>query len=142
MTSTTGQTVDPQGVDHPSHYNNHPSGVECIEIKRYLPSNIADAMKYQWRSDLKEETPLRDLRKALWYIDDQLKYEQEMLGLYQPCCAPAEVLAKLERVIATEEGNESRVAFYKGLRDYFGRFRMLGLEAMRSALLHLIAERD
>jgi len=40
-------------VDHPQHYNNHPSGVECITIIEWYPANTAMAMKYLWRAGLK-----------------------------------------------------------------------------------------
>lgn len=33
---TTGQQIDPRGVNHPAHYNKHPSGVEAIEVCRYM----------------------------------------------------------------------------------------------------------
>lgn len=60
-------------VDHPSHYNEHPSGIECIEIVRHMNFNLGSAMKYLWRAGLKpdQSTP-RELRKAIWYINDEL----------------------------------------------------------------------
>lgn len=61
-------------VDHPRHYNRHPSGVECIEIIEHMPANIAFAMKHLWRCGLKDtETPDRDLQKAQWYIARERK---------------------------------------------------------------------
>jgi len=42
-------------VNHPSHYNSHPSGVECIEITRHYSCMIGAAMKYLWRAGLKPE---------------------------------------------------------------------------------------
>jgi len=56
-------------VNHPKHYNEHPSGVECIEIKRYLVSSISDAFKYIWRHSLKGNST-QDLNKSIWYILD------------------------------------------------------------------------
>lgn len=56
-------------VDHPSHYNAHPSGVEAIDIVEHFPFNVGNAMKYLWRAGLKEGTDdLTDLQKAAWYI--------------------------------------------------------------------------
>jgi len=55
-------------VDHPKHYNEHPSGLECIQFKRHLPSSLSDAFKYVWRYSLKGGT--EDLHKAIWYIED------------------------------------------------------------------------
>lgn len=43
-------------VNHPKHYNSHPSGVECIEIVEHLPFNIGSAIKYLWRSEHNELT--------------------------------------------------------------------------------------
>lgn len=66
----TTQSKDPkEEVNHPRHYNQHPSGIETIEIIEWLPSNLAAAIKYIWRCGLKQtSTPLRDLRSAEWYV--------------------------------------------------------------------------
>ena len=37
-------------VDHPKHYNKHPSGVECIDIIEHFPTNIGMSMKHMWRA--------------------------------------------------------------------------------------------
>ena len=58
-------------VNHPKHYNSHPSGVECIEITEYFNFNIGNAVKYCWRAGLKGEQ-VEDLRKARWYIDREI----------------------------------------------------------------------
>ena len=61
-------------VDHPAHYNSHPSGVECIEIVRHMTFNTGNVFKYLWRSGLKDGQPaLKDFRKALWYLQDEIK---------------------------------------------------------------------
>ena len=67
---TTTQSKDPhEQVNHPRHYNQHPSGVETIEIIEHLPGNLCNAIKYVWRCGLKQtSTPLRDLRSAEWYV--------------------------------------------------------------------------
>ena len=57
-------------VNHPKHYNSHPSGVECIEIIRSMDFNIGSAFKYLYRSEYKENF-LQDLNKALWYLRDE-----------------------------------------------------------------------
>lgn len=60
-------------INHPKHYNSHPSGVECIEITRHYNNNIGNAIKYLWRQGLKDgEKNVKDLRKAIWYIQDEL----------------------------------------------------------------------
>lgn len=58
-------------VNHPKHYTQHPSGVECIDITRHMGFNVGNAMKYIWRADLKNGT--EDIRKAIWYLEDELK---------------------------------------------------------------------
>ena len=61
-------------VDHPQHYNSHPSGVECINIVRHHSFNIGSAIKYLWRAGLKQGEPsTQDLEKAVWYIKDEIE---------------------------------------------------------------------
>lgn len=58
-------------VNHPDHYNKHPSGVECIQIVQHMGFNLGNAMKYIWRSDLKEDA-IQDMEKAIFYIKQEL----------------------------------------------------------------------
>ena len=67
-------------VNHPEHYNSHPSGIECIEIARHHNFNIGNTIKYIWRAGLKSEEGMEDtdkqvedLNKAIWYIQDEIK---------------------------------------------------------------------
>lgn len=61
-------------VDHPTHYNSHPSGIECIEITEHLNFCIGNAMKYLWRAGEKDtDQRIQDLRKARWYLDREIK---------------------------------------------------------------------
>lgn len=61
-------------VNHPAHYTSDPSGVECITVTRHRNFNIGNAMKYLWRAGLKDaDTHTEDLRKAIWYINDEIK---------------------------------------------------------------------
>lgn len=59
-------------VNHPHHYNSHPSGVECITITRHMNFNLGNALKYIWRSSTKGQQ-LEDLRKAIWYLQDEIR---------------------------------------------------------------------
>jgi len=59
-------------VSHPDHYNNHPTGVECIDIVEHMCFNLGNAVKYIWRADFKEKK-LEDLRKAKWYIEREIE---------------------------------------------------------------------
>lgn len=53
-------------VNHPPHYNAHPSGVECVAICEAYTYNVGNAMKYLWRAGLKGDA-IEDLEKAAWY---------------------------------------------------------------------------
>lgn len=60
-------------VNHPDHYNKHPSGVECITIIEWFSLNIGNAIKYLWRAGIKPTSShIEDLRKAKWYIDREI----------------------------------------------------------------------
>ncbi len=62
-------------VNHPPHYTSHPSGIECIDVVRHMPYNIGVAMAYLWRHEQKGGT--EDLRKAIWHIEDQIKWREK-----------------------------------------------------------------
>lgn len=73
-------TDEPDNVNHPKHYISHPSGIECIEITRYYPFSIGNAIKYILRAGHKQDASLtdnqkeiEDLKKAIWYIKDRIK---------------------------------------------------------------------
>lgn len=58
-------------VNHPSHYTQHPSGVEVIEITEHMNFCLGNAIKYILRCDHKGG--IEDLQKARWYIDREIK---------------------------------------------------------------------
>lgn len=61
-------------VNHPPHYTEHPSGVECIQITRHMSFDLGNAMKYIWRAGNKQsEDEAKDISKAIWYLQDHLK---------------------------------------------------------------------
>lgn len=62
-------------VNHPDHYNEHPSGVECIDVVEHMTFNVGNAVKYLWRAGLKGDR-LEDLEKARWYIDREITRER------------------------------------------------------------------
>lgn len=65
-------------INHPPHYNNNHvkcecgRTIECIDITRHHTFNIGNAIKHLWRCDFKEMN-MEDLRKAKWYIEDEIK---------------------------------------------------------------------
>lgn len=62
----------PDPVNAPTHYTQHPSGVECITITEHMGFNLGNAVKYIWRADLKGNA-LEDLKKARYYVDREIK---------------------------------------------------------------------
>lgn len=64
-------------VNHPKHYNEHPSGIECIDVVEHMGFNLGNAVKYIWRCDLKFVT-IEDLEKAIWYIQREIKRRERL----------------------------------------------------------------
>jgi hypothetical protein len=58
-------------VNHPKHYTEHPSGIECIQITEFMGFNLGNAIKYIWRADLKHDA-VEDMKKAIWYIQREI----------------------------------------------------------------------
>lgn len=75
--STSSRPTDE--VNHPPHYNKHPSGVECIDIAEAFNFNLGNALKYIWRAALKGGR--KDLQKALWYIQRELDRTKEVANV-------------------------------------------------------------
>ena len=106
-------------VNHPKHYNQHPAGIECIDIIRHYTCDIANAIKYLWRAGLKPEMgkddaekEIEDLEKALWYIDDYfyedvIRYESTSSIDYSLAMVEAATRYKPREII---EGYEARVS--------------------------------
>jgi hypothetical protein len=69
--SDTEDYIPLKNVNHPEHYNMHPSGVECIDVVESMPFNIGNAIKYLWRADLKGDWR-EDYSKAIWYIQREM----------------------------------------------------------------------
>lgn len=80
---TSNNTYDAlmhDAVNHPSHYTQ--GAVECIDA---LHAALGDegfkaycrgaAIKYLWRTGLKGDQGLQDLRKAQWYLTELIKQE-------------------------------------------------------------------
>lgn len=67
----------PDIVNHPPHYKNHPSGVECIVITEHMNFCVGNAIKYLWRADEKGKD-LEDLRKAAWYVQREIERRERI----------------------------------------------------------------
>lgn len=63
-------------VNHPSHYTQHPSGIECIQVTRDFNFCLGNAIKYIWRVGLDvvkhEDKQIEDLEKAVWYLNQEI----------------------------------------------------------------------
>lgn len=58
-------------INHPDHYTEHQSGVECIQITEHMNFCLGNAVKYIWRSALKGNQE-EDLKKAIWYLEREI----------------------------------------------------------------------
>ncbi len=64
-------------VDHPNHYTNPKincacgRAIECIDVVRHQNFNIGNVIKYVWRHEHKNG--LEDLKKAAWYITNEIE---------------------------------------------------------------------
>lgn len=66
-------------VNHPAHYTQHPSGVECIQITEHMGFNLGNVVKYVWRCDEKLDA-IEDLRKAKFYLEREIALRENKLG--------------------------------------------------------------
>ena len=83
VTKNEGETANKktEQVSHPSHYAwlKDLCGVEPLDICRHLDFNTGNAIKYLLRKDkvdgnkTKTEKRIEDLRKAVFYIQDEIK---------------------------------------------------------------------
>lgn len=83
VTKDEGETANRkvEQVSHPSHYAwlKDLCGVEPLDICRHLDFNTGNAIKYLLRKDkvdgnkTKTEKRIEDLRKAVFYIQDEIK---------------------------------------------------------------------
>lgn len=112
-------------VTHPTHYNAHPSGVECIDLIRGLEFPIGNAVKYVWRAGLKDGNAAeQDLDKALYYLDYA---HNDPLFTHYNGFVPADLAAK---VIDSAEGIHKMffmaLAMYAGA-DVDGRYKAVDI---------------
>ena len=82
---TTKPDIDDE-VNHPKHYTGHKADIECIMFTELLPSLAANAFKYVWRCNDKDNRE-EDLEKARWYLQricDRGFYEKRVGGKVRP----------------------------------------------------------
>lgn len=85
---------------NPSHYKQHPSGLECHDITKHLSFDLGNAIKYLWRAGLKPgENPSEPYNKALWYVNAITNSKsQSLFGHYSDL---QKVLAKFGQWVST-----------------------------------------
>ena len=68
------RTTETRGdmVNHPPHYNSHPSGIEQIEVTGHMNFCLGNAVKYIWRCDEKGKA-IEDLKKAIFYLNWEIE---------------------------------------------------------------------
>lgn len=69
-------------INHPPHYQAHPSGIECITIVEHMGFCLGNAIKYIWRAGEKGDA-IEDLKKARWYIDREISRIERSKGCAQ-----------------------------------------------------------
>lgn len=112
----TGNVIDPGGVNHPAHYQNHPSGIEVIEINEVLSGNIAAAFKYVARRGEKGDA-IKDLKKAEWYVRREIaRLSKVAMRLQSTRLANPELSEYAEKLMITwlaHELNANAKRFYQ-----------------------------
>lgn len=100
-------------VNHPVHYNDHPSGVETIDIIEHMVFNLGNAFKYIVRHPLKGGHT--DLNKAIWYLERQLTLPE-----IKNCSVSSEIEEKFENFLKAER-NKYLKRVYENIFKYHFR---------------------
>lgn len=64
------EPVQSDAINHPPHYTQHPSGIECLDVVEHFSFTLGNVIKYVWRADLKGG--VEDLKKARFYLDREI----------------------------------------------------------------------
>lgn len=120
-------------VNHPAHYTQVP-GVECIDVTRHFSFCRGNAIKYVWRAGAKG-SEVEDLRKAIWYLRDELR----RLGApdAQEAAENAEIETLRDRVRTLEILNEGHVESWRAVQTALGG---CSGKSLRDATLDAIAD--
>lgn len=145
------KTTKKEQINHPSHYNSHPSKIECIEMIRRFDFNLGSSFKYLYRRDEKENL-IQDIKKALWYVQDELKIRNAQKGVY---CFFARLLnipnlfkyveyrkrSKLVSNVVSHETNSFTPIIYHCLNDAdYYIYDMSDLKTVEKYLKYMIEE--
>ena len=105
-----GQTLE-QEVNEPKHYRSHESGIEAIEVTRYLEFSLGNCWKYLMRYRDKG-TPKKDVKKSIWYIKDYCKFfvDYNNESMYKHAI-PEDVITKMCKIEEAEPNSIIKAAF-------------------------------
>lgn len=102
------ETFIDDNVNSPKHYASHASGIECWEVIKHLPKELADVIKYLWRTDLKNGA--EDIRKAVWYLNKNGRITFQILqkckDVFEENAIYAEIAWSFEEVELTPASNQ------------------------------------
>lgn len=59
-------------VNHPDHYNWHPTGIEAVDVSEEFSANLGQVIQYIWRCGYKHSDPIPDLEKAAWFLQREI----------------------------------------------------------------------
>lgn len=94
-------TQEYHNINKPKHYNIHSSGIECIEITKYMPFCLGNAIKYIWRAGLKNDDVIEDYKKAIWYLKEQAGFNHhvnflpEIMDKINTLCCYNDILSRV-----------------------------------------------
>ena len=105
-----GQTLEEE-INKPKHYRSHESGIEAIEVTRWLNFDLGNCWKYCMRYRDKG-TPKKDLGKAVWYLNDYkehfIDYKNDSVIMHK---IPEEVISKMIAISEAEPREEIKRVF-------------------------------
>lgn len=63
-------------VDHPKHYGGDDNPYEAIKVIRAwgVGFSLGNTLKYVNRAGKKSPDPIEDLKKARWYLDEEIRF--------------------------------------------------------------------
>ena len=111
-------------INHPPHYTSSPARctcgrqIECIDVTRHMGFNLGNAVKYLWRADLKGAA-MDDLRKAAWYISDEIAKREAANTLPDEGLTFAEHMARRDAERAEAEDKPNRAPWPFNVGDVF-----------------------
>jgi hypothetical protein len=71
-TISPSENANKETVNHPSHYNMHPKGIEVIDVIEHMDFCTGNAIKYIMRAEHKNNE-VEDLKKAVWYLNRKIE---------------------------------------------------------------------